>query len=185
MKKTIILSLFLGFVFGAKAQKAAFLVPERIEVEIIKDEIKALNTKDANYKSKLASLQSQQNMAEMAANELEDVLNLALAEEAKSSNAQVNFKSKTGQNVSWSKTSKLAAAGTPIRPPGGRPCLPGACLDFLYFLTEECPSCDFASFEKIRELLIKGKKYSIYKAPAKATINTARYKVAASQYVRK
>lgn len=183
MKRIIFTSLIMiGFNVFTNAQKAAFLVPERVEVEILKDEIKALNQKDANYKSKLTALQKQEKQAEEKATELENILSTALTMEKKA--ATTEFKSKKGETVIWTKTSQFSAGTAPIKPPGGRPCQPGACLDFLFFLSEECPSCDFSSFEKIRELKVQGKKYSVYKASVKATINTAKYKIAASGYAR-
>lgn len=185
MKRNLLLMYCLCAFIGAHAQSTAFLVPNRIEVELLKDEISNLNTKDINYKSKLAALQTQQYQSELKAVEFETLISTAVNEESKTTKSQFSFKTKTGAVVFWSKTSNYSATGVPIKPPGGRPCQPGACLTFLLFATEECPSCDFSNFVKIREFAYQNKKYAIYKASASGTIVMEKYKIVNFQYARR
>jgi DNA repair exonuclease SbcCD ATPase subunit len=187
MKKALISCLvILTFLNFGCAQKAAFLVPDRIDVEITKDEIKNLSQKDPNYKSKLSNLQKNLKESEKKAVDLEAILNQAKKEEGSSKAEIIKFKTQNGINVLWATLGKSDGIIVPGKPPGGVPCGPGGkCLEFLYFLTEECPSCDFSSFEKIRELTVQNVKYSIFKAPAKKTINTSRHRISANAYARR
>jgi hypothetical protein len=183
LKIFLLCSVLLVVTFLVQAQNAAFLVPDRIEAEIIKDEIKALDKKDASYKSKLAGLQKQQTQAESKALALEEVLIAGLNQEKNSTQSSFNYKDKSGATVVWRKTSDmkgLTSGNTVPRPPGGRPCLPGACLDFLLVPSED----DYSNYEKVREVEMKGRKYKIYKIKANQTSKIARYTISANQYAR-
>jgi hypothetical protein len=132
-------------------------VTHRIESEILKDEIKKLDTKSPNYKTKLAELQKKEVVFTSKAVALEGAILKAFEAEKnqpKASSVKVNF---NGISIDMQNQFGIATGG-PRTPPGGTPCQGGKCQEF-FLLAERC---DWANAKAVRQLTINGTKFQLY-----------------------
>ncbi len=166
------LAFFLSNIFCTA--QAPMYVAHRIESEILKYEIQKLDTKDANYKSRLAELKKKEAAFNTKATNLEDAILKAFEAEQNGAKSPIKVQY-NGVNI---EMISLVSATTGVRPrPGPLPCQGGACKEF-FILAQKC---DWKTAKAVKQIIVNGTTLQLFLVPdLNGTMTTERHQIDAN-----